>query len=605
MFRAGSAQSRKTIYRRIAVTVGLIVLVPTIAWSLWPSGLGGPADDETLLHTVKRSRFVHEITERGNVESASNIEIRCEVQSKNSVGTTILEIIPEGTYVEKGTVVCRLDSSALENDRVKQQIVCSNSEAALIKATNDLENAKIAKEEYDKGTYKEAMLQIEAEMSTAEENKRRAVDYLAYSQRLFDRGYVTKLQLEGDEFAVKKADIDYQVADKKREVLEKYTREKMLNQLDSAIATADAAKRAAERTHQLDLDQLALVESQVEKCIIKAPEPGQVVYANETGNRGTKDIIIQEGEMVRERQVIIRLPDPKRMQVKAKINEARVSLVTEGMSAAIRMDAYPDLELGGEVSKVNEYPAPTSWFNPNVKEYETVVRIAQSPPGMKPGLTAEVRILIERIDDAIHVPVQCVFEHGGKHYAAVRSGSQWQARPVELGASSDKSVVVRQGLDEGESVALNAAALREQLDLPALSHESGRAGGPRPSAAKNGAAKPPGAEPEKAAGGERRGPPGGGREGGDANPAAFAERLFSQYDSDHDGRIELQAMPETLRERFKAADANGDGRLDRAEFNAAAQRLMRRNGEGRPTDEPRPQGEGRPPGGGRPRGPAP
>ena len=52
---------------------------------------------------MTEEEFVHEIVERGNVESASNVEIRCEVKMRGK-SITILEIVPEGTYVEPGQV---------------------------------------------------------------------------------------------------------------------------------------------------------------------------------------------------------------------------------------------------------------------------------------------------------------------------------------------------------------------------------------------------------------------------------------------------------------------------------------------------------------------
>ena len=580
MVAANKAESRRrgVSTRVVAIALAAVLVVPLLAWSFWPGGGWAAREINPMMHTVERSLFLNETLERGNVESASNVEIRCEVQSKNLQGTTILEIVPEGTYVQPGDILVRLDKSQLENDRIKQQITCSNSEAALIKARNDYSSALIAKREYEEGSFREQEQQILSEISTAQENLRRARDYLKYSERLALRGYVTQLQLEADRFAVEKAQTDLEVAETKLRVLREFTKAKMLNQLDSAIATTEAAMKAAERSHQLDVEQLQLIETQIERCTIRAPEPGQVVYANEVGSRGGKDIIIQEGEMVRERQVIIRLPDPKRMQVKAKINEARVSMVAPGQRATIRMDAFPDLELTGTVEKVSEYPAPTNFFNPNVKEYETIIKIDQSPPGLRPGLTAEVKILIERIEDAIHVPVQSVFEHAGRHWCIVRGegGRGWAAREVEVGSTNDKTVVIRKGLEVGEEIVLNASVARDRVDLPAAS-EAGSAsrtgsGGPGraprrgPGAPSNGRGRPAGDAAESAGG-----PPG--------NPAAMADQLFSQFDADRDGRINLSDMPESLASRLRGADINGDGQIDRAEFNSAAVRMTRRDGE--------------------------
>ena len=238
--RSASRRRRGVSSRLFMVAVPALLAVPAIAWFLWPGRSLGNRDADATVHTADRSRFVHETIERGNVESASNIEIRCEVQSKGTTGTTILEIIPEGTYVQPGDVLVRLDSSQLENDRIKQQIVCSNSEAALIKAKNDYSTALIAKREYEEGSFREQEQLIQSEISTAQENLRRARDYLKYSERLALRGYVTQLQLEADRFAVEKAQTDQEVAETKLRVLRDFTKAKMINQLDSAIATTDA-----------------------------------------------------------------------------------------------------------------------------------------------------------------------------------------------------------------------------------------------------------------------------------------------------------------------------------------------------------------------------
>jgi multidrug resistance efflux pump len=328
-----------------------------------------------MMHTVALGDFVHDITERGNVESASNIDIRCEVESRGSQGTMILELIDEGTYVEPGDVLCTLDSSSLQQDLVQQQIVCNSSEAAVIQARNSFETAQIAREEYLNGTYVETKLRIAGEIFVAEENLRRTEQTLAYTEKLSARGYVTELAVEADKFAVEDAKKKLEQKQTEMVVLDKYTKEKMLKQLEADIKTTEARFKSEEHSYQLDKEKLKDIAAQVEKCTIVAPDYGQVVYANVTDQRGGSQIIIEEGGSIRERQVIFRLPDPNRMQVKAKINEASVSMVQSGMQAGIRLDAFPDLELKGEVEKVNEYPLPTSFFSGSVKEYETTIRI--------------------------------------------------------------------------------------------------------------------------------------------------------------------------------------------------------------------------------------
>jgi multidrug efflux pump subunit AcrA (membrane-fusion protein) len=508
------------------------------------------------------------------VESASNVEIRCEVQAQGSGGTTILEIIPEGTYVQPGDLLVRLDSSALEDDETKQQITCANSEAVRIQAENDLASAEIALREYLEGQYVQNKQKLESDLFVARENLSRAIEYADYSEKLAAKGYVTQVQLQADKFAVEKAMKDKEAAETALKVLDQFTKEKMVKQLEADIKTCQAKLEAAEHSHKLDLEKLELIQSQIKKCVIKAPEAGQVVYASQRDSRGSNEIIIEEGATVRERQVIIRLPDPKRMQVKAKINEAKIALVAVGMPATLRLDAYQGMVLRGTVEKVNEYPAPTSWFNTNVKEYETIVHIDSPPAGLRPGLTAQVKIRVNRLTGVLQVPVQAIFEHGGKHYAVLRDGVGWRAQPVEIGITNDKFVVIEDGLSEGQQVVLNAIAYRDKVDLPELPLEvkdkelAGKSQSdepqPSPSAEGGGAGGRPRerSDRERAGGREEASGPGG---RGGFDPGA----LVGRFDSNGDGKLQADELPEQMRSRLSEADKNGDGAIDVGEFTAA------------------------------------
>jgi hypothetical protein len=168
---------------------------------------------------------------------------------------------------------------------------------------------------------------------------------------------------------------------------------KMANQFDADIKIAEAKLKSDEKT--LSWTKMELIESQIAKCVIKAPAAGQVVYANESGGRNGTDIIIQEGTLIRERQVIIRLPDPQKMQVKAKINESRVDFVQEGLPVKIKLDALPGVDLMGTIKRVNDYPiANGNWFGSSAKEYGTYVEVHNPPKSMRPGMTAEISIRV-------------------------------------------------------------------------------------------------------------------------------------------------------------------------------------------------------------------
>lgn len=464
--------------RGLVLALVLLLTVPAIAWSVLSKGPSwiSAKDGGPMMHRVQRGPFVHDVSERGSVESASNVEIASKVKSGRSGGssygggTTILWVIPEGTFVQPGDRVCELDSSALELQKIQQEIVVHNSQAGVIQAQNIFDAAEIAKEEYLNGTYQEEELTLENQIEEATEKRDRLKEYWEFSKMMHEKGYVTKLQLKADYSALLQAQNQLGLAVMQREVLKKYKKKAMELKLKSDIATAAAKLAAEDASHKLDVEQLDDIKAQIENCTIYTKEAGQVVYANREGHHGEGEVVIEEGTSIRERQVIIRLPDPKRMQVKAKVNEARVKLVEEGMSVTIRLDAFPDKELQGVVEEVKEYPAP-SWWGMSVKEYETFIKIIDPEIGLRPGYTAEVKIRVEQLADVLQVPVQAIIEHGQKHYCVLRDGKGFKAREVVIGSTNDKFVVIQSGLEEGEEVVRNAALYRKEVGLPEVPPE--------------------------------------------------------------------------------------------------------------------------------------
>ncbi|MCA9265636.1 MAG: HlyD family efflux transporter periplasmic adaptor subunit [Planctomycetales bacterium] len=429
----------------------------------------GQSDSSIILtHTVASGPFEHNVVEEGEVESSSNIEIRCEVKTLNSSGITILDVLEEGTYVKKGDILVQLDSSALEQSRVQQQILCNAAEAKMIQSKNTSEAADIAFKEYEHGTYHQEEQTLQSEIFIAEENLRRAREYVKYSRRLAARGYVTAQQLEGDAFAVEKAQTELETARTKLRVLQEYTKPKMMKQLEADIKSAEASYKADRSSYELELDNLKDIETQIAKCTLRAPQDGQVVHANEQSRRGDNEFVVEAGALVREGQAIIRLPDPTQMQVKAKINETRINLVEAQMPVTIRVDALGDISLDGVVTKVNEYPEPTSWFSSQVKEYGTEIKILQPPKEIRPGLTAEVTIHVERLENVVQVPTQSIYDHGGTLYCFVRQGEGWYAQKVQVGGSNDKFVHITEGVQVGDDVALAPRTVVDEVHLPEL-----------------------------------------------------------------------------------------------------------------------------------------
>ena len=219
------ASGRSIIRHRtggVAILLLLSVIVAAAAGATWwyLAGETGEEEVSVLTHEVSLDEFLLEITERGDIESSDDVEVRCEVKAKSTQGTAILKVIKEGTEVKQGDFLVQLDASQLEADRTTQQIIVNTSEAMLIEARNLHETAIIAFEEYLEGTFVQEKKTAEGEIFVAEENFSRAQEYLKYSEKLAAKGHITEQQLEADRFAVEKAAKEMEVAKTKLDVLE-------------------------------------------------------------------------------------------------------------------------------------------------------------------------------------------------------------------------------------------------------------------------------------------------------------------------------------------------------------------------------------------------
>lgn len=468
MDRRLAVRSGWAVRKLIVVLGSLAVVVGFSCWMLVPTAWS-TVKEKPLTGNVIVGSFTHAIVERGDVASSSNVEVRCEVQLRNSMsGTAILEIVPEGTFVEAGDFLVRLDDSSLQNELTLQQIDCNSSIAAVIGAQTAVETAKLSLSEYDSGTFKQEEEQYQSEIFVAEENFRRAEEYLKYSRRLAAKGYVTPIQLEADRFAVEKAQKELDVAQTKLKVLREYTKQKMLKQLEAAVRTAEAQLEAAREIDSVEQARLQKIQEQIAKCHIVAPTAGQVVYANDNSGRGGEDVVlIEEGRTVRERQILVRLPNPKKMQVTAKINEARIDLVKPGMKTRVKVDALPDLVLEGRVRRVSEYPLQQySSYTAHIKEYATEIDILDPPPGLRPGMTAQAAVIVEERSEATQVPLQAVFERDGRYYCLTHAETGLEAKQVRVGPTNDKFVVVEAGLRGDEEVVMTPQQFVDRVALP-------------------------------------------------------------------------------------------------------------------------------------------
>jgi multidrug resistance efflux pump len=318
----------------------------------------------------------------------------------------------------------------------------------------------------------------------SEQQLEKARDQLAGTIKLHDANYVSHLELKTDQLSVTSSTFKKERDELTMDLFELYDFPKQVEQLlsdyeeskrklertyaecRSKLAQKQADLKSAESRYQSRKERLNKTIRNIERCIIKAPAPGLVTYGSgSSGDRYRRmrgSGIIAEGETVYQRQTIISLPDTADMMAEIDVHESSVDKVRPGQRAKIVMDAFPDKTFQGEVLKVAPMPnQERGWFSPNLKVYTTQVVIEGSHDFLKPGMSAKVEILVERLDDVIIAPVQTVANLEGKKVSYCLTPDGVEQRVVQTGSFNDTFVQIIDGLQVGEKVLLSPPRLTE------------------------------------------------------------------------------------------------------------------------------------------------
>jgi HlyD family secretion protein len=480
--------------------------------------------------TVRRGPLTISVTESGTIQSRERIVLKSEVQGRNA----ILSLVDEGTHVKKGDVLVELDSSSLVEQRDQQQIKVLNAEAAFIRAREDLAvtesqtesdiaKAELAKrfadldlKKYLEGEHPQERQKIESDITIAREELERAAEKAAWSTDLVKEGFMTETEQKANELAAKRARIALQLAQGKLALLDNYTHERNLAQLRSDVEQAAKALDRVKRKASADLvqaraelkareseferqkDRLDDINEQIRKCRIVAPVDGMVVHAT-TGQfrwRGNVEPLA-EGQEVRERQELIRLPTTSAMTADIKIHESSLRKVRVGMPVRVTVDAMPGEVFWGRLARIALLPdARSAFMNPDLKVYDARVDLENGTEMLRPGMSCRTEIIVQELDHALYVPVQTVARVGTQTVVYLQTApGAFVQRPVTAGLDNNRVIHVIDGVEEGDVVSLapplaaSAAPVTEPIRPP----ESVRQRATPPAAATApGEASPPG-----------------------------------------------------------------------------------------------------------------
>lgn len=539
--------------------VGLLLIVGTLAWFgrsyILPSSGSDLADFK--FYTVTPTEMQVKVFKDGELQALNSIEILSNVEGI----ATIVQIVKEGSSVNAGDVLVELDSSAirqkiedttLELQRAESDVAAarntlaiqkSQNDANLEAATVDVDLGKLAIQQYVDGTYPLDLYTAEMTLKMAQIKLANKEDDFKQIKELYTKNFVNLADVKAAELDLETVRNDVSKAEGALTVLSKFThpmtlagkqsylkqseqrlaRTKVENQnnltkAETALETQETAKKIMER-------RLTRLQEQLEYCTIKAPQSGLVVYNNSSSSRDGGQPMA-EGAQVRERQIMLRLPDTSAMKAVVRINESQVIRLASGMRANVRVTGFRE-PIGAAITRISPVSDSSSrYFSPDTREYPVELALDWTPPNLRPGIGVSVEITVESIQNALIVPLSAIYSAGQETYIFEKAPDGQSVRPklVKIGVANETHVLISEGLAAGTQVLLLQAGqgreLLEKAGIRPKTEEEPTARKPEKPEAD--ARRPSGETPD--AGPVRSGGEAGGRENGTGTPREGGRR---------------------------------------------------------------------------------
>ena len=217
------------------------------------------------------------------------------------------------------------------------------------------------------------------------------------------------------------------------EAREDSTAQEVINRVDFQSHQLNIARR------QLRFDR---ARSNYERTQVHAAKPGIVVYRkiSKPGAQGESKVTI--GDNIWGGHALIDLPDLSKMQVRCLVGEMDIKRIEIGQKASIRLEAFPGPIFRGVVSHI----APMATPQPDARDirvFEMLVDISEEDNRLKPGMSAEVAVVIEHHKETLTVPLAAVVYREEKRYVYRVDGSSMRPVEVSLGSRNSRAVIVK------------------------------------------------------------------------------------------------------------------------------------------------------------------
>ncbi len=395
--------------RRATVAAAAVILA-AIGWRILAAGdAAGPTV------RVERRDLVLGVEVSGTLQAVESSQLG-PPQVPNMWSFKISMMAPEGDEVAAGTPVLGFDTSEL----VQQ----------LERYRNEAEEAgkKLEKQQVD--------LRVQAEndalrLAEAEARLRRAELKAERPPEL-----IASLEYE-------KAALDRELARRELEALR--------TEIGATRRAGGAELASLDADHRRARTKVTEIQTAIAAMTVVAPRDGIVVHISNWRNEKKK-----VGESCWMGEKVLEIPSLERMMAVGEVDEAQSGRVRVGQPVVLRLDAHPDLEHRGTVSEISNAVRRRSWRSPQKVVQLEIELEATDPERMRPGMRVKGTVEVDRIPDALTLPLTAVraTPDGPVAFRTVWGGAR--PVPLELGPHNRDTVQVLGGLEAGEEVLATA-----------------------------------------------------------------------------------------------------------------------------------------------------
>ena len=373
---------------------------------------------------VKRQEFIRSVRLNGTVEAVEATSIAApRLSGQNNNSLVVMRLIKAGTTVKPGDPLIEFDRQEQIRNALDRRAELTDFEQQIKKRQAD----EVAAKATDDSTLMQAN-------STLERAR----------LELVKNDMLPKIQAEKNTLAFEEAEA------KLKQLQETY-------ELKRRAAAADI--KILEIRRDRSETNMKQAEANAERMLIVSPLPG-VAVVRSTFKNGGNMVEFMEGDEVRPGQPVVDVVNPAVMRVRARVNQADMNDLRVGQHVQVGLDAYPDLVFNGTVDQISPI-GQQSTLSPKVRSFIVLVLVKEAHPNLMPDLTASLDVQLERTPGVIVVPRDSVVMEGEGAFVRVQRGGRFERQDVTIGAMNTHQVVVTGGLQEGVTVARNAASPRK------------------------------------------------------------------------------------------------------------------------------------------------